>query len=156
MTKWLDKIIPSSRPKFYDPRIITWALFGNDEVGIYGERSETWHKEHPELSFKTWFLWWKRNPSCNLFTYVLNWPHKQQRVLFSWGAKGEREGWKFWYLRPAGIWQEPTDVPFNQITYSVWPPDVDFRAKWVEGYFGWHGFNGKFGIAFRPCGAKPK
>ena len=156
MTSLLNKIIPSNRKDATWLTWLPWALFGNDEVGVYGERSPVWHSEYPDLTVKTWFLWWARNPFCNLFTYVINWPHKQQRVLFSWGAEGERKGWRFWYLRPAGIWQEPTDVPFGQITYSVWPPDIDFRAKWVEGYIGWHGFNGKFGMAFRRNGAKPK
>lgn len=44
---------------------LVWALFGNDEDGIYGMYPHT-----------TWgaVRWWLRNPFHNLCFHVLNWP----------------------------------------------------------------------------------
>lgn len=50
---------------------ILWALFGNDEDGIYGDASF-----NPERKKSVWLAvkWWWRNPFHNLCFHVLNVP----------------------------------------------------------------------------------
>lgn len=145
---WLYKIVPPTRPVLYDPRIITWALFGNDEDGIFGERSRIWSTDHPKQTFKVFLMWWKRNPLYNLFAHVIDWQHENSFMLFEYNSILKKR-WKFFSKRSSKLlWAEPTDENFGQVFVAVWPPSLIFRNGKIEGYALWY-YNGKFGFAFR-------
>jgi hypothetical protein len=53
---------------------IIWALFGNDEGGIYGENDDAWVAAgNTARTPWTAIRWWFRNPFHNLFIHVLDW-----------------------------------------------------------------------------------
>lgn len=104
-------------------RKITWALFGNDEDGIYGTRKwqiDNWGLDLPPYWFVAIF-WWLRNPFHNLFWHVLNWPND----------------------KASNIWEDGNFIKFRLI-----PPLISFR-KGLEGYIGFRGHQGVFGVALR-------
>lgn len=70
---------------------VAWALFGNDEDGVYGERSKvpTFGPDAPRTQWQR-VRWWLRNPFHNLFWHVLNWPGGP---FFKWGAPYVGSGW---------------------------------------------------------------
>ena len=67
---------------------ITWALFGNDDDGVYGERSivPTYGPDAPRTPWQR-VRWWLRNPFHNLVWIVLAWP---DGPLLKWGKSS---GW---------------------------------------------------------------
>lgn len=86
---WLYRIVPASRPRLYDPRILTWC-FGNDEDGIFGERSgvETFKGAPPSVwQFVRWGI---RNPAHNLTHHVVNWPGGP---FWKWGTRPGLNGY---------------------------------------------------------------
>ncbi len=86
MQHWLYKIIPPSRSACNFLTIVPWAIFGNDEDGIFGERSivPTYGKDAPQ-TVRQFFRWWTRNPLHNLFWHVLAWPGGPYK---RWGKPG--------------------------------------------------------------------
>jgi hypothetical protein len=50
---------------------IIWALFGNDEYGIYGDLN--WNPEQEQTVMRA-IRWWFRNPMHNLMFHVLSVP----------------------------------------------------------------------------------
>lgn len=101
---------------------IVWALFGNEDDGIYGD--EKWRAGRA----KTWNLaviWWFRNPFHNLFFYVIG-VADRHRTFYStreWGSPG----WTFHALRCGWLW-----LPF-----------ISYRGR-VKFYAGWRPY-GAFG-----------
>lgn len=83
MDSWLYSIVPASKPKIYSPLIVTWALFGNDEDGICGERSLVETFKGGPVNLAQFLRWTFRNPFHNLFFHVLAWPGGP---FFKWGS----------------------------------------------------------------------
>ena len=55
---------------WYDPRHLTWYLFGNDADGIFGEGSSPEHPYRTNINCITWFKWdVMRNFGHNMFFY---------------------------------------------------------------------------------------
>ena len=101
---------------------LLWALFGNEDDGIYGD--DKWRAGRA----KTWKLaviWWFRNPFHNLFFYVIG-VADRHRTFYStreWGSSG----WTFHVLRCGWLW-----LPF-----------ISYRGR-VKFYIGWRPY-GAFG-----------
>ncbi len=138
----LHQIIPPQRPKIYDPRIVLWALFGNDEDGIYGERSvvPTYGKDAPQNT-KQFLRWWTRNPFHNLFFHVLSWPVGNALILV------QGPPFKVMHRRPPTNWVSPG----KQVIVSLVPLFFSWRVAGWEGYIGWRE-SGELGAAFRKAG----
>lgn len=134
---WLYKVVPTSRAEATGWRKITWALFGNDQGGLFGERdhfAERYVADGP--SFGLAALWWLRNPAANLFKVVLRWPHDPMRVLFE-VAKGR--GVRFWFEREQEKWVDPGDPSVWQFTIAAVPPGFFYRGPGPsDGYWLWH------------------
>ena len=102
---------------------ILWALFGNEDDGIYGD--EKWRagrNPSPWLAI----AWWFRNPFHNLFFYVIG-VADRPRTFYStreWGSPG----WTFHVLRCGWLW-----LPF-----------ISHRGR-VNFYAGWRPY-GAFGF----------
>ena len=71
---WLYVVIPPNKESAAWWNIITWAIFGNDEDGIFGERSGVSGYDGIAPSFWQFVKWTTRNPLHNLFWHVLVWP----------------------------------------------------------------------------------
>lgn len=103
---------------------IIWALFGNDEDGIYGTlkwRLDTFSRAfvyHPRYIA---LRWWLRNPFHNLLWHVLAWPNDKDPEM--WPATTGFKG-------------------------RLVPPFIAYRGK-VDAYIGFRGQQGVFGAAFR-------
>lgn len=106
---------------------ILWALFGNDEDGIYGCGT----KWNPQCE-KTWRRavgWWFRNPFHNLTHHVI-------------GIYGKPFESHIVYENNPG-WSKSTRV-LNNKQYPYW----NYRGSSFQFYFGWRS-SGAFGIALR-------
>jgi hypothetical protein len=130
-------IVPASRAEAYGWRIITWALFGNDLGGLYGERDHNWvNNGNTEKTFWTAVRWWCRNPMHNLFWHVLDWP-RPMAVVFYDGA--------WFYKRPPAQWLSE-DSHFQATALPLY---IGFRTSSWEGYLGWRGEAGRLGFTIR-------
>lgn len=111
---------------------LRWALFGNDDDGIYGP---DWFNKGRETSWVA-IKWWLRNPCHNLTFYVPPFGYAlwtrvpgAVRVTATWyGKKTERKFCKVWNIK--------------------WLAFREFKTSWIEGYFG-HRERGNFGVALR-------
>lgn len=133
-------MIPATRAEARGLRVVLWALFGNDDGGLYGERDHNWvvNLGRGERTLKTAILWWLRNPLHNLFWHVLDWPASTALVLKDMPG--------FWFvLRPPTQWL--SHEPHAQVT--IWPIYIGWRGTKWEGYFGWRGTAGRLGFALR-------
>lgn len=102
---------------------LAWALFGNEDDGVYGD--DRWRAGRAP-SFRLAVQWWFRNPLHNLFFYVIGVADKP-RAFFStreWGSPG----WTFHYLRAGRL-----VLPF-----------VSYRGR-IKFYAGWRPY-GAFGL----------
>lgn len=145
MSHWLYRVIPASRSAVAGPfSWLSWAFFGNDDGGIFGERDH-YGAYFPELKPSLWLAvqWWCRNPAANLFKVVLAWKRDPVRILAQW-LQGS--GWSFWINRTP---QEKWIGDGPQFTLAAIPPGIAWkRLIGTEGYLGWHS-SGWFGMAFR-------
>lgn len=132
-------------------RLVMWALFGNEEDGLFGEGTGSWWKLYgPTPTFMLAVRWWLRNPAANLFKIVLQWRRPRMRVLYQWSAL---TGSAWWIEREQEKWLPPYDIPYPQITIALIPPGLAYRSiLGLEGYALWHS-DGWFGFAIRPAGA---
>ncbi len=83
-------------------RWLLWALFGNDEDGLYGERSGVpgYEPDRPR-TFWLRLCWWCRNPFHNLTWHVLRRPGG---FFWTWGSEEPgRYGGYFGFRRPEGL-----------------------------------------------------
>ena len=71
---WLYTVVPRHRSQihWFDlPRWGTWALFGNDDDGVFGEEETAKFKTDKEISFSRALDWNLRNPLHNFTFYVI-------------------------------------------------------------------------------------
>lgn len=111
-----------------ESRGILWALFGNDEDGIYGDLS--WN---PEQKRGVWIAikWWFRNPCHNLTFHVL-------RVPAPFISMGDAPHDVF---NPAGGWNRVTRISaVNQRRYNF----ISYIGR-IKFYWGYRE-RGNFGI----------
>lgn len=143
---WLYKIIPGSRADVNLLTWLPWALFGNDEGGLFGELdpyyTHSYGARSPDISFWGFVKWWFRNPFHNLFFHVLRWDAGNNAlVLYARDETGSR-----WFFRaPQRTWHADQG---KQLYIRLLAPFVSYRgAKW-EIYAGWR-IGGALGFAFR-------
>lgn len=99
-----------------------WAIFGNDDDGLYGD--DRWRAGRAK-TLKLAVLWWFRNPFHNLFFYVIG-VADRHRTFYStreWGSPG----WTLHVLRCDWLW-----LPF-----------ISYRGR-IKFYIGWRPY-GAFG-----------
>lgn len=106
---------------------ILWALFGNDEDGIYG-CGTNWNPDCEKSAWRA-IRWWFRNPAHNLTHHVI-------------GIYGKPFESHIVYENNPG-WSKSTRVLDNK-QYPYW----NYRGHGIQFYFGWRA-SGAFGIALR-------
>ena len=105
-----------------------WAMFGNDEDGIYGDKSF-----NPEQKESIWLAirWWFRNPMHNWCFSVIGVP----RPFITTGD------YPFDVFNPNGGWNRLTHYSvYNNKNY----PFISYIG-WCKFYIGWRE-RGNFGI----------
>lgn len=156
---WLYKLIPRHRKdlKWYNPfGWITWALFGNDDDGIFGEEEtsgSSWLGEWGrDISFRRFVRWNIRNPLHNFMFYVIgiswmkNIPQTPIVILgdiTNFFGKGEEAPKSVWPQGEKGIALVLRGyvLPFLSLRIPI-------GSKRVEGYIGWRE-RGSFGMSLR-------
>jgi len=108
---------------------LLWALFGNDDDGVYGDLN--WNPNQ-EKTIKRAILWWLRNPFHNLTFYVFGVPKP-------FTSKGDYPNDVF---NPSGGWNNVLHIGADGKEYS-------FRSYigWCKFYYGWRE-RGNFGVKF--------
>lgn len=134
-------LVPPTRSQASGLWLFPWALYGNDDGGLYGERDWNWTTNlgNTEQTFSTALRWWLRNPLHNLMFHVLTWERPQALVAF------ELPPFKGWHSRAARNWATPSG-PSAQLVLA--PFFFSWRAVGMEGYIGWRE-GGTFGAALR-------
>ncbi len=133
---WLYSVVPPSYEKAKGLSLITWAIFGNDEDGIFGERSSV--PTYGKQSVRNFGRWWMRNPFHNLCAHVLRWQTSKAFVLV------ESPGKNHFHERTHRNWV----TPGRQFQITLVPVFVSWRTDTWEGYLGWRE-DGALGIAMR-------
>lgn len=145
MSSWLYKLVPASRADVTILTAIPWALFGNDEGGVFGER-DPYHTvlgNPVSYTLAGFAKWWIRNPFHNLFWTVLKWDAGDNaRILYARNANGSR----WWFRAPQRTWY--ADSPEPQILVRLNAPFISYRGSKWELYAGWR-INGSLGFACR-------
>lgn len=134
----IRKLVPESYAKATLLTLIPWAIFGNDEDGIFAEKTSVPGFPAGNETFGQFIRWWTRNPFHNLFFHVLALP-----LWFSIPLLGKSDWPHFW--------------PKGRVALSLNVlPLLAFRAGGWEGYIGfrpWKYPGGKriavFGAALR-------
>jgi len=143
-THWLYRIVPASRGDVTFLAAIPWALFGNDEGGVFGER-DPYHTvlgNPVDLSFWGFVKWWVRNPFHNLFFHVLRWDAGDNAlVLYARDENGSR----WWFRAPQRTWHVENGPQFY---VRLLAPFVSYRGLRWEIYAGWR-IGGALGFALR-------
>lgn len=144
VVSFATKTVPAIYPGPRDLRIIAWALFGNDEGGIYGERDLNWVAAgNTSQTLWTALRWWKRNPFHNLTWHVLSWKRDRSFVLYQNPPHKST-------LSSGMFYRDPTNwvVDGPQFQATLLPMFVSWRTERYEGYAGWRE-NGVLGFAAR-------
>lgn len=117
-----------------------WALFGNDEDGICGERGGPPGFIGMPATWRNFLRWWVRNPLHNLCFHVIAISFSRATIL----AGRSLTSPPFWPIGGGVV----LAVNGGPLLSFVWP-------NVVEGYLGWRphrlggGWRGVFGIALR-------
>lgn len=134
--------IPRSRAEARGWRLVTWALFGNDDDGIFGEDPDNVNipgfGPNAPQTFGQFCRWWLRNPFHNLFFHVLAWAPAEAFVLV------ECPPLRAFRRRPHRNWVT-TGAQFQLVARPLF---VSWRIAGWEGYLGWRE-RGALGAAFR-------
>lgn len=108
---------------------IVWALFGNDEDGVYGSGTH-YNPDGEETPWKA-IGWWFRNPAHNFTHHVIGIYGKVFASKVAW----QKGGWKK-TIRVYGLKHLP-----------YW----EYQGGGIQFYLGWRK-SGAFGIALRRRG----
>ncbi len=110
---------------------IIWALFGNDDDGIYGDLNFNPSQQ------KTWWIaikWWLRNPFHNFTFYVIGLADIPESDYTRRGR------YPFTNFNPYMGWN------FTAITYKwLWLPFISYEGEFGKFYIGWRD-RGAFGF----------
>lgn len=141
---WLYRIVPDSYGAARWWQLPFWALFGNDEGGIFGER-DPYHTilgNTVSYSFVGFLKWWFRNPLHNLFFHVLRWDcGNNALILYARDAAGSR----WWFRAPQRTWHADEG---KQLYIRLLAPFISYRGARWEIYAGWR-IGGALGFALR-------
>lgn len=142
---WLHRIIPDTRADMSFFTAIPWALLGNDEGGIFGERDPYHTVLGNPVTFTLWgfIRWWFRNPFHNLFFHVLRWDQGDNAlILYAKDSTGSR----WWFRAPQNTWH--AQAPERQVYIRLLAPFFSYRGTKWEAYAGWR-IKGALGFALR-------
>lgn len=143
---WLYRIIPARREDVTLLTWLPWALLGNDEGGIFGERdpyiTQSNGERVPEISFWGFLKWQIRNPLHNLFWTVLRWDAGDNALIFY--ARDE-SGSRWWFRAPQRTWYADEG---KQLYIRLLAPFISYRGARWEIYAGWR-IGGALGFALR-------
>lgn len=128
-----------------------WALFGNDDDGIYGEGPKAhFCEDEPNTTDKFW-RWWRRNPLHNFTFYVIG-SADRFNSAFALLKVGDRGSCIFYPQ------YHPTEYPFDHIGLYLalhgGKPFLSLRFPWTRHrsfnfYCGWR-CRGNFGMVLHP------
>lgn len=167
---WLYNYIPQKRADFQIWQIwksVPWALFGNDDDGIFGEKrssGQKWIRKwegNPDInnfnpgviSVKRFLQWQLRNPLHNFTNYVMGLAGQpniaRQQILLATtqgisGTKTLNAPNTFPMEANSGVYVGlHGERPFISYRLNL------FEVTRIEGYLGWRPNRGGFGIALR-------
>jgi hypothetical protein len=152
----LYKIVPRKKEQLeiYDLRYITWALFGNEEDGIFAEN----YKEHtnnplPQSPIK----WWIRNPLHNLSWHVLGDVSDKEREDYTL-IKLTNENISFLEKKEGETL--PKENFGLYFAFHNYKPFISLKIslssnREFQSYIGWRN-KGNLGIKLRPFAKKSK
>lgn len=154
---WLYGIIPGHRALTRWYTFPAWAVYGNDDDGIFGETYVAgWYAANgsrPSLGLAA--RWWRRNPLYNLCTRVINWPREWVLVGCGWYGEYGDLGPQRFYWKPQFRWLAdgyPTKP--RQGAIVLWPPYLMHVGERYEWYLGWGSKDGRLGGAFRNANSR--
>jgi hypothetical protein len=147
------RFVPRYREEiaWYDvPRWITWAMFGNEKDGIFGEDANPPYSKSAD--FGTFVSWTVRNPMSNFCFYVIgsaDWKTHHSYSLI----RGDESGAHFFGpdRKPAVFGKGSTAFNF---AFNDYKPFLSLKFPLSnhhqsDFYFGWRP-DGSFGIKLRP------
>ena len=150
---WLYSFVPRHRHQLYWCDLghwTTWALFGNDDDGIFGEGCAYQPRTSP--SFCKALSWGIRNPLHNFCFYVIGSAHTvNSRVTLVRLGDASFEAFRY-YPHPCPLYGgEGTSFLF---ALHGWKPFISFKLAFSESsegqfYLGWRE-RGNFGLKFHP------
>lgn len=152
---WLYQVIPRHRAqiRWYDAgHWCTWAFFGNDDDGIFGEANEycpTWEPSPAKA-----LCWNLRNPLHNFFFYVIGSAHCTNSAFVL--CRLSREKCELLQYYPESHVTFAGEGPSFYLALHGWKPFVSTRLLWTRCketrfYVGWRG-RGNFGLTVVPLG----
>lgn len=149
----LYSVVPRHRSqiRWYDlPHWTTWALFGNDDDGLWGEASAP---DQEGGSVRHAAAWWLRNPCHNFFFYVIGSAHRTNSELTLLAFSASK--CHFLSYKPEGgnvFYDEGSCFFFG---FHGWKPFCSLRIQYsknrrLDSYIGWRE-RGNFGGKLLPC-----
>jgi hypothetical protein len=153
--KPLYNLIPRHRDQIYWYDLghwMSWAAFGNDDDGIFGEgRNPPFHKEEPRdlITATRWFF---RNPFHNFCFYVIGAAPKPQDEFVILSLS--RNKCALFTYHPKGKIPPLPERSYFHFSAHSFKPFLGFRIQWTKkvhatGYIGWRE-KGNFGIKLLP------
>lgn len=152
-------VVPSHRSHvcWYDfGHWFTWALFGNDDDGIFGEQAYPAYRPQAKNDVKKAFSWWWRNPLHNFCYYVIGSAQFQNSELTLLKIT-EKELSGFTYSPEGKVVFAGENSSFF-LGLHGWKPFISLRLVYfdrykTECYLGWR-CRGNFGIKCIPITKK--
>lgn len=150
---WLYRCIPRHRCQLYWYDVghwVAWALFGNDDDGIFGE--EVRYKVERISDTGKALCWGVRNPLHNFCFYVIGSAERcNSELTFIQLAPGNS---KCFHYEPVGQTNFPSKSSCFYAGLHGWKPYIALRLAYPQGYgtdfyLGWR-CRGNFGIKFIP------
>lgn len=151
----LYKTIPRHRSQiqWYDGlHWTTWALFGNDDGGLFGENHPHPYKPKQEANGFKALQWGFRNPLHNFCHYVIGTAYCQNSEFLLFELSHERIAFLTYKPNATRIYASK-GTGFYAALHG-WKPFISLRVRYSESkkgeiYFGWRN-RGNFGIKFVP------
>ena len=152
---WLYQTIARHRDQihWYDMgHWIAWALFGNDDDGIFGEANDFLPNWQPGLGKA--ICWGMRNPLHNFFFYVIGTAHCRNSAFVFCCLS--REKCELLQYHPDAHASFVGEGPSFYLALHGWKPFISMRLLWTRTkesrfYLGWRG-RGNFGLTLVPLG----
>lgn len=152
---WLYRAIPRHRSqiRWYDlPRWVTWALFGNDDDGLFSEWHVPLFQPEQPVGFGKALAWVLRNPFHNFCFYVIGnvgYPNDELTLL-----KINRRKFCFFHYEPVAKTVFGGRYTSFYLGLHGFKPLISLRLayglRWKSDfYIGWRE-KGNFGIKFLP------
>lgn len=132
---------------------ILWALFGNDDDGIYGEGPHAHFRVCRPNTTQKFIAWWLRNPLHNFTFYVIGSADRRNSAFTL--LKCSDRGFTLCSKEKRKTTEYPFDYGGFYFALHGGKPFISVRIPWsptrgVAFYCGWR-CRGNFGIAFNPA-----